>query len=170
MKGFWQIVFGLIGWYLIITIFGIDDWAINKLKKNNDFAYITYAENDIKKSIRLCYQMDIDKNICDVYAAGRRVQLSSELDKLFSGKYDSYANLLAEQGELVARADKAVRVLGYDKATTEFKKDKALCKVYNTLSKQLGNNATLDCDDYPDKLSKAEDGTWGFIMFLVMIK
>ena len=33
MKGFWQIVFGLIGWYLIITIFGIDDWAINKLKK-----------------------------------------------------------------------------------------------------------------------------------------
>lgn len=91
-------------------------------KKNNDFAYITYAENDIKKSIRLCYQMDIDKNICDVYAAGRRVQLSSELDKLFSGKYDSYANLLAEQGELVARADKAVRVLGYDKATIEFKK------------------------------------------------
>ena len=114
--------------------------------------------------------MDIDKNICDVYAAGRRVQLSSELDKLFSGRYDSYANLLAEQGELVARADKAVRVLGYDKATIEFKKDKALCKVYNTLSKQLGNNATLDCDDYPDKLSKAEDGTWGFIMFLVMIK
>ncbi len=170
MKNFFQIVFGLIGWYLIITIFGIDDWAINKLKKNNDFAYTVYIESDIKKSIRLCYQMDIHKNMCDVYAAGRRVQLSNELDKLFSGKYNSYGNLLAEQGELVVAADKAVRTLGYDRVMTEFKKDKALCKVYNTLSKQLGDNAILDCDDYPNELSKAEGGTWGFIMFLVMAK
>lgn len=157
-------------WYLVITIFGIDDWLIGKIKKTNNTAYALYAQNDIKKSIKQCYQMDIHKVVCDMYAQGRLVQLQSELDRLFEGRYDSYGSLLYEQGELVVAADKAVQALGYDGVMREIKKDKALCEVYNTLSKQLGDKNLFDCDDYPNELGKAEGGTWGFIQFLNKVK